>query len=243
MIHYVYEITNTINHKTYIGIHSTTNIEDGYMGSGVALKAALEKHGLENFTKEILHIVDTREEASEIEASLVTEEFCKLKSNYNLRTGGDTCYAQHSETRKKMSENRPKTHNISKELRKKYSQSMIENNPMQKEELREKVRQSKLGKPRDNETKSKISQTLKGKQPAFLNPRVQSNPELVKRWMLLDQIYDLKQQGYRNIDIYRKFSDVFPGETSIRAMINYINENGDPRQDPRWIGFMSDTSQ
>ena len=50
----VYKITNQINGKFYIGVHATSDVNDGYMGSGKYLKRAQNKHGIENFTKEIL---------------------------------------------------------------------------------------------------------------------------------------------------------------------------------------------
>jgi len=87
--HYlVYQITNLINGKIYIGIHSTENIEDGYMGSGTYIKQAIKKHGIENFKKDILFDFDNPEEMVEKEIELVTEQFAKLKSTYNAIPGG-----------------------------------------------------------------------------------------------------------------------------------------------------------
>ena len=53
MYHYLYKITNKINNKIYIGIHSTDNLEDGYMGSGKAILRAINKYGKDKFTKDL----------------------------------------------------------------------------------------------------------------------------------------------------------------------------------------------
>lgn len=61
---------------------------DDYMGSGKMINKAIKKHGLENFKKEILFCFDNESDMNAKEAELVTEEFCKEDTNYNLCPGG-----------------------------------------------------------------------------------------------------------------------------------------------------------
>lgn len=89
MTHYVYQITNNINGKYYLGAHSTENLDDGYMGSGKLIIAAIKKYGVENFTKTILEFFDTREEALAKEAELVTREEVDDPNCYNIKGGGE----------------------------------------------------------------------------------------------------------------------------------------------------------
>lgn len=86
--HYCYKITNLINNKYYYGIHSTNNLNDGYMGSGKLLKCAIKKYGIENFKKEIIKFFNTLEELSEFEKEIVNEITLKDTSCYNLVKGG-----------------------------------------------------------------------------------------------------------------------------------------------------------
>jgi len=88
MFYTIYKITNIINHKVYIGKHQTKDLNDGYMGSGVHLKRVIEKHGIENFKKEILFQFDNEDEMNAKEAELVTEEFSLREDTYNLCPGG-----------------------------------------------------------------------------------------------------------------------------------------------------------
>ena len=84
-MHYtIYKITNKINGKTYIGKHQTTDLNDGYMGSGKLLKKVIEKYGLENFTKEILFDFNNEAEMNSKEAELVVVS----EETYNLCPGG-----------------------------------------------------------------------------------------------------------------------------------------------------------
>jgi len=61
--HIIYKIINTVNNKIYIGKHSTGNIGDGYLGSGIIILRAIKKYGIDKFEKEILFKFNTEEEA------------------------------------------------------------------------------------------------------------------------------------------------------------------------------------
>ena len=87
--HYFYKITNNINNRFYYGIHSTDNLDDGYMGSGLRLHYAFKKYGMENFTKEILKFFDTREECAMYEAEIVNENLINDSNCYNVMLGGE----------------------------------------------------------------------------------------------------------------------------------------------------------
>ena len=64
---YIYIITNTLDGKIYIGKHSTDDLNDGYLGSGIHIKRAIKKYGKENFTKEILAYTDTKDSLNWLE--------------------------------------------------------------------------------------------------------------------------------------------------------------------------------
>ena len=89
MFYYLYEITNQVNGKIYIGVHQTNDIDDGYMGSGTLLRQAIKKHGIGSFTKKILRFFDTADEMFQAEREIVTEEFTTRKDTYNINVGGD----------------------------------------------------------------------------------------------------------------------------------------------------------
>lgn len=84
-MHYlVYQITNVLNGRDYIGAHKTENKDDGYMGSGKILKRAIKKYGLENFRKEILFEASSSEEMFTKEKELVVLG----PKSYNIKEGG-----------------------------------------------------------------------------------------------------------------------------------------------------------
>jgi hypothetical protein len=88
MKYIIYLIRNRVNGKIYIGAHKTENINDGYMGSGVAVKKAIKKYGKDSFEKRILLECSSEESMYEKEAELVTEDFIRKPEVYNNSIGG-----------------------------------------------------------------------------------------------------------------------------------------------------------
>ena len=87
-IHYIYKTTCNVTQRYYIGMHSTTNIEDGYLGSGKRLRYSIRKYGKENHTKEILEFLRTREELVIRESEIVDKILISDKMCMNLCVGG-----------------------------------------------------------------------------------------------------------------------------------------------------------
>lgn len=89
MYYYVYKIINNSNGKFYIGKRRNENPNvDTYMGSGKLIQLAIKKYGKDNFTKEILGVFNTNEEASELERKLVTKDIVESGNCYNMHEGG-----------------------------------------------------------------------------------------------------------------------------------------------------------
>ena len=86
--HYIYKTTNLLSGRYYVGMHSTDDLNDGYMGSGKRLKASIKKHGVENHRIEILEFFDSREELASREQELVTIKEVASKECMNLKVGG-----------------------------------------------------------------------------------------------------------------------------------------------------------
>jgi hypothetical protein len=78
-----------VNNKFYVGMHSTFNLEDDYLGSGKRLWYSIQKYGKKNHRKEILEFCKDRIELKKREKEIVNETFIKDPMCMNLITGGD----------------------------------------------------------------------------------------------------------------------------------------------------------
>lgn len=174
---YIYLITNNINGKIYIGKHSTNNLDDDYMGSGILIKKAIQKYGIENFTKEYLAFCDTEEKLNWFEKFYI-KKFNAREVGYNLTDGGDghLGFIMSEETKEKLSKSHKGIPSLFKgiarpnEVKEKISNSLFGH--QHNKESRQKISDSKKGKPssfkgkhHSEETKLKIANANRGKIP------------------------------------------------------------------------------
>lgn len=87
--HYIYKTTCQITGKFYVGMHSTNNMDDGYLGSGKVLGYSRTKYGDENHIKEVLEYLPSREALRLREKEIVNEELLAHPLNINLKYGGE----------------------------------------------------------------------------------------------------------------------------------------------------------
>lgn len=87
-IHYIYKTTCLVTSRYYIGMHSTCNIDDGYMGSGKRLRYSIQKHGVDNHKKEIIEFFETRDLLIEAEKKSITPDMITDNNCMNLKEGG-----------------------------------------------------------------------------------------------------------------------------------------------------------
>ncbi len=86
--HFIYKTTNILNDKFYIGMHSTNNLDDGYIGSGKKLWYSINKYGKENHRCEILEFCFDRKALSGKEAEIVDDGLLQDPMCMNLTLGG-----------------------------------------------------------------------------------------------------------------------------------------------------------
>ena len=205
---YIYRITNLINGKTYIGQHKYKKLDDDYMGSGVLIKRAIKKHGIENFKKEILYSrIQYKETADDMERFAIAKERAIEKAEYNLADGGQggaTPLSEeakrkiseahkgkpHSEEHKRKISESEKGRKFSEEHKRKISEALKKkaNNTGKhlSEEIKRKISEAHKGKPHSEEHNRKVSEALKGKHMSEEAKRKISEARKGKHWKLID---------------------------------------------------------
>ena len=137
--YYIYEITNLLNGKTYIGQrHCPSELtpwtDTKYMGSGVYIQNSEKKHGIENFSKRILAICYSQDVLDILERAYIKMYREIGKAEYNHADGGNSM----------LLDGKPWNYGI----------------PIS-EEAKQKMRKTKLEHPMDKEVKKAITEKVK----------------------------------------------------------------------------------
>ena len=190
MYGYIYEITNLLNGKKYIGQHKASSFDEDYHGSGKLLLQSINKNGWENnYSYKILEpinniatICDTKEDLDKAEEFYISYFNC-VNSNdyYNLKPGGigksekGLTYIRDPETNKckKVS---------NKDLNTYLERGFIIGGPIPSKEVVEKRQLSNTGKKRSDEQKKNISKSLKGKKLSEEHKKALQHPKRTSNW-------------------------------------------------------------
>lgn len=112
IMYVVYQVTNQINQKSYIGFTKRTldirrrqHIHHANLGSQLYFHRALRKYDSTDWNWNVLIECDTRDEASNHEMQLIDKykTFADHNKGYNCTTGGEGGWKPTKETREKQS--------------------------------------------------------------------------------------------------------------------------------------------
>lgn len=176
---YIYKITNNINGKIYVGKHKSNTLDETYWGSGILIKQAINKEGINNFSREILEWCYSKEHLNQQEIHWIFKlNSMNLDIGYNLTKGGDGTpeVKLSDETKVKMSQSK---------IGKKRSQETIEKirETIMKNGGRKGSNNGHYGKRFTQEQKQHISEKCKKSQGIKNSPRFKghSHSEETKR--------------------------------------------------------------
>jgi hypothetical protein len=174
--HYIYKTMCLITNKYYIGMHSTDNLDDGYVGSGKHLWYSINKHGLENHQTEILEFLPTRKELKQREAELVNEELLNDTLCMNLAIGGQG--GAGTMTKEQLAKGGKRAMETIKRLRQTDPEYAAKNSKAISEAYYKAIKEGRRipkqwgnwkGRTHSSETKAKIAESSKGKQSGEKN--------------------------------------------------------------------------
>lgn len=166
----VYKITNNINNYIYIGITNNfkrrmrehkNNVENINYKYKSKLYNAMRKYGVENFSSEIIEVVNNREELEEREKYWISfYNSTDANIGYNITKGGTG-----GQTHDVSGENNPMYgHKYTEEEKKKIGD--YTRGTKRSVETRNRISNSLTGLPKTKEHKNNLSQALKGNIPS-----------------------------------------------------------------------------
>lgn len=157
----IYQITNKINGKRYIGQHKyydESNPMKGYRGSGYNLWKAYRKYGFDNFTTEVLYKrILSLDTANAMEIYAIE----KYKPEYNItKGGGGVPGLKHTAESKQKNREKHIGFKHTDEAKKKIGEASIR--LWSNDEHREHMRAISSGRRVSDETRKRMSEAQKG---------------------------------------------------------------------------------
>lgn len=172
--HFIYKVTCLLNGKFYIGMHSTSNLEDGYMGSGKRIRYSLNKHGIANHKIEHLEFFENRTELKQRETELVNESLLQDPLCMNLKVGGEGGWGHiinnPDESRNRLTKGREKLawlHKNDDNFKQQFKEKLL--NSWKGQFKLGRFVCSFLGKQHTKETRTQMSKSHQGKHSANKN--------------------------------------------------------------------------
>jgi group I intron endonuclease len=165
----IYLLTNKVNGHKYVGMSNnikrrwTEHRTKTHKKRSVIGRAML-KHGIDNFSFEIIEIIENIDDLPKREEFWINE----IKPKYNMNLGGlgNRAYVVTEKTKKILKEKaKAAWNNLSQETKNKIISNFkkTEKGHYVSEETKEKLRKANLGKKKPKEVGLKISKALKGK--------------------------------------------------------------------------------
>jgi hypothetical protein len=178
--HYIYKTTYKNSGKYYVGMHSTDNLNDGYIGSGKIIRYAIKRYGKDNFIFEIIEFLSDRKSLIKREIEIVNKELLSDTNCVNIVEGGSggikwQTDEQRAYITKKASEYQKEKWK-DKEYREKITEVLRENTKKNHQQGKIKYNTTK-GKNITEEHKQKIGEANKIKQSGS------SNSQFGTRWI------------------------------------------------------------
>ena len=232
MIHYLYKITNTINGKWYIGVHSAESLDDGYFGSGIAIKRAIKKYGKDSFIKEVLETFSSKEDMFIREAELVTTDTVNDRSSYNMKVGGFGGWPQSKEQSQKVGRSLQALYQAHPELR------ALKSEQTKRFWADDKYRERWMSKNKERIEKLKVTNAKEEtrKKRSLATAKRMADPENRKRisiTLLNNKEYHAsmkemgaRQTGYDNPEFVHKYKEIY--EQDMLEISRYLTQTNLP---------------
>jgi group I intron endonuclease len=187
---YIYETTNMVNGKKYIGKRVSDIFDKYYKGSGLLLRRAIDKYGFDNFKCVVLQECYSNDELNEAEKHWIKLRNAAESDNYyNITDGGDGGNTYKYKSSEELSEIKRKISKTCKKI-------------IHSEDWKKKASDARIGIKETftykftDEHKNKISEANKGKH--FIEGPMNKGKKMINKNGKIKYIFESEIDDYIN---------------------------------------------